>query len=144
MKLSTLFAAEPALQPLLRRLAEVNNLERIYSEAAPRNLARLSRVGSFEQGTLTIVADNGAVAAKLRQHVPRLKQAFVLQGAKVTDIRLLVQVGATAGPQAEADPRKPVLASGAAESCRGLAATLPDSPLREALERLARRRGPTT
>jgi hypothetical protein len=144
MKLSQLFAAEPALQPLMRRLAEVDNLERIYSEAAPRALAGLSRVGSFEKGTLTILTDNGAVAAKLRQHLPRLTQAFVLKGAKVTDIRLVVQVEALAGDAARPNQRKPMFARGAAESCRQAAANLADSPLRTALERLARRRGPRT
>jgi hypothetical protein len=139
-KIGALIANEPALKPLLTRLAEINSLERIYFEAVPVALARSSQVSSYENGTLVIAAENGAVAAKLKQLLPTLTQAFVVKGIEVTAIRLAVQVpGAVADSVGLAPARKPALAHSAAQSCRELADTLPESPLREALQRLARR-----
>jgi len=89
----------------------------------------------MEQGVLILAANNGAVAAKLRQMTPELIKQLLLQGCEVTGIQVRVQV--TIPPQ-------PISVSPAAISNQGkqhlnmLAETLNDSPLKHALQRLAK------
>ena len=52
------------------RVKRIAALQRAYLEAAPGEVTRCSRVGTETQGTLVLLADNGAVAARLRQSDP--------------------------------------------------------------------------
>lgn len=128
--LKNLEGAQPPLAEA-RRLAELNHA---YREVAPRELSRLSAIGSYRDGTMKIYATSGPVAAKLRQIVPRLIQAFRERGYEVTSIQTLVQAPAT-GPGVQA-PTPRSLSPGAAESLEALANRLPASPLQEAVRAL--------
>ncbi|MGH8710041.1 MAG: hypothetical protein ACREVA_01790, partial [Burkholderiales bacterium] len=79
-----------------------------------------------------LFADNGAVAAKLKQLTPSLLVKFQKRGYEVTAIRVEVQP-----PPRQAPPRKKIRLSGkAADHLQELAERLPVSPLRAALEGL--------
>ena len=58
---------------------------------APPQLAQRCALGGFVEGNLTIYADNGAIAAKLRQMLPSLLLKFQAMGYEVTAIRIAVQ-----------------------------------------------------
>ena len=69
-------------------------LQRAYVDCTPVELAdmiKASRVGYLKAGTLYLLADNTAVAAKLRQLLPRLLPVFQKLEAEVTGIRVDVQ-----------------------------------------------------
>jgi len=105
-----------------------------YEQVAPPSLLRSSHVIQIESNVLTLAANNSAVAAKLRQMTPELVRQLQLHGCEVTGIQVRVQV--TSPPAAHT-------AIPASLSVRGkqqlseLAATLCDSPLKSALQRLA-------
>ncbi len=135
-RLNAYFSTNQELRQLSRRAQVLATLQRQYQEAAPAPLAGASRVIGFEHRILTLGADNGAVAAKLRQITPQLVEQLQANGAEVTGIRVKVQVANILAP------RKPVarsISAAAQQQVAGLAANLPDSPLKSALQRLARR-----
>jgi hypothetical protein len=83
-----------------------------------------------------IAADNGAVAAKLRQMTAELISLFQARGCEVTGIQIRVQVSTPRLPIRHV-PRK--LGSEAKRSLEALEDSLLDSPLKSALRRLSRR-----
>lgn len=90
----------------------------------------------YDQKILTIAADNGAVAAKLRQMTPNLQKTLQECGYEVTLIQVRVQVSHLAPVST---PTKPVLSTGGKKQLSELADTLADSPLKRALQGLLRR-----
>jgi hypothetical protein len=115
---------------------------RRLSEATPSALAAATRVTDLKAGTLVVLADNAAVAAKLRQLAPRLLKHLQKQQTEVTGIRVDVQVK-THKIKAEDEVTKHPLPPEAIRDLEGLAETLPTSPLKSALVRLLARRRPT-
>ncbi|MEW5887494.1 MAG: DUF721 domain-containing protein [Pseudomonadota bacterium] len=119
-----------------QRLVE---LQRVYADIAPAYLAESSRVANHKQGKLVIHADNGAVAAKLRQIVPSLCDEFGKRGFEVTEIQVKAQpleVKHQAGRWRTAIS----VSAHAKNRLSALASSLPaDSPLKAALENLVRR-----
>lgn len=110
-------------------------LQQIYARAAPHHLAEASQVANYKMGSVVIHATNGAVAAKLRQLLPSLREVFCSSGAEVTGIQVKVQ-----GRDPVVAPRHPVpervISRCSASDIAALADTLPtDSPLRAALGR---------
>lgn len=89
----------------------------------------------LEQGLLTLAASNSAVAAKLRQMVPELLRQLQLHGCEVTGIQVRVQVGITAIPQTQIPH---TISHQGKQQLSELANKLEDSPLRRALQRLAK------
>lgn len=86
--------------------------------------------------TLILAADNGAVAAKLRQISSELISSFLTRGCEVTGIQIRVQVRIK--PQILTSPARKVGQNGK-RALEELAGELADSPLKSALKRLARR-----
>lgn len=89
----------------------------------------------MHQGQLTVYTSSGAVAAKLKMQLNGLVRKLQTQGVEVTSIRVEVQV--------ESKPRAPAriqrrLSGQAARGLLDFAETLPDTPLRQALKRLAK------
>jgi hypothetical protein len=117
-----------------RRLAE---LDRAYRQALPEALAEASGVSHLDAGTLFLWADGGAVAAKLRQLTPMVLAKLRQRAPECTAIRVTVLVsGRQALHRSGARPR---IGGGGVEALRGLASSLPPSPLKAALSRLAAR-----
>jgi hypothetical protein len=135
-RLSTLFGAAPELQTLSRRAGEMRALQKIWETVSPPPLNRHSHVGLLDQGRLTVYAPSGPIAAKLKMQLNGLVRKLQTQGVQVTSIRVEVQVKSK--PRAASRPQRR-LSEQAAHSLLDFAGTLPESPLREAVKRLAKR-----
>jgi hypothetical protein len=112
-------------------------LSRRFEAAAPAGLASAARVANFKSGKVVIHADNGAVAAKIRQMSQRLGIELSKEGAKCSDIEVKVQPRQIPC-QSTGSHQKP-LSGKAFGTLTSTLATLPPGPLREALETLLER-----
>jgi hypothetical protein len=112
-------------------------LQRAFSAIAPPGLAAASRVKYCRTGTLFVVADNPAVAAKLRQLAPRLLLLLQKLEAQVTGIHIGVQVKIPANPAATG-VKKSSLPVETIKVFEKLAERVPDSALKLALNNLVR------
>jgi hypothetical protein len=137
-KIGDVIANSGDLQSLARQAQGLKVLEMFLLESTPAALASASRVANLRAGTLIILAENAAVAAKLRQLAPRLLLHFRERGVEVTGIRVEVQVK-THKIKAEDDVTKPALPPDAIREFSALADALPDSSLKSAIERLVAR-----
>jgi hypothetical protein len=134
-KVGYYFDTHPPMQALIKEAARLVKMQQVLIEIAPQPFARSGHVGRFTHGSLLLFADNGAVAAKLRQLAPSLLIKFQTRGYEVTVIRVQVQP-----PARTALPHKNIrLSRKAAGYVQELAANLPPTPLRAALEKLAAR-----
>lgn len=113
-------------------------MQRVYLEAVPRDLSNSSRIGWARGAVLTVIADNGAVAAKLRQLGPRILKHLHHSGFEFNSMRIDVQVGQNAF-SLPYSPHKS-LSKNALSAIEDTIERLDDSPLRSALTRLSRRR----
>lgn len=117
----------------LAQARQLNELQRAFSKLAPPQLAKACTVGQHTQGAMLIYADNGAIAAKLKQLTPRLLLDFRKAGFEVSVIRVEVQVRPA---RPETPPIGSRISPAGLKSLESLASKLPESPLREALDRL--------
>jgi hypothetical protein len=141
-KIGDVIASSGTLKALARQAQHLRDLQQFFLESTPAALAAASRVANLKAGTLLILADNAAVAAKLRQLAPRLLLHFKERGIEVTGIRVEVQVKPHK-IKAEDDITKRSLPPDAIRDFSALSDALPASPLKSALSRLvARRRRP--
>lgn len=137
LKIDALLDA-PELAALSRKARRLAQLQARYARCAPPPLVRASRVADCRAGTLLIVADNAAVAGKLRQLVPSLLSKMRKREAEVTGIKIGVQVKEVA----EDDGARPRLEHARIENIdvfRALADTLQQSPLKSAVMALMAR-----
>ncbi|HKA39724.1 MAG TPA: DUF721 domain-containing protein [Burkholderiales bacterium] len=125
-----------ALSIQARRLAE---LQQVLHEAVPSSLVHSARVSTFRAGRLVVLADNAAVAAKLKQLAPRLLRHLQERGNQVTGIQVDVQVAAPQRASNTASSERD-LSLTALRSLEGLAGTMKESPLKGALDRMVQRR----
>jgi hypothetical protein len=135
-RLNAYLASNHELRQLSSKAGQLAALQRHYESIAPPALYRSSHVLQLQQRTLLIAANNGAVAAKLRQMTTELISLFQARGCEVTGIQIRVQVTAPPRPM-PAEPRR--LGKKAREALGELQENLADSPLRNALKRLIRR-----
>jgi len=127
------------LQSLFNQAQALLRLQRIFAEIAPAALARSCKVASMEQKTLVLFADNGAIAAKLKQLLPSLLARFQQNGVEVTALR--VEVQALQAPQRAQKTAHAELSDAALDSLKDLSAGLAESPLKAVLERMVARHG---
>ena len=118
-----------------RRLLQ---FQRLLEAALPAALRPYARVANFRLGKLLIHAENGAVAAKIRQFGPSLANDLSNNGPKVTQIEVRVQ--ARNRPSAIVSQERPAPpGSKQKQGLTALARKLPqESPLKGPLERLLR------
>jgi hypothetical protein len=124
------------LRRFSQRTRQIAALQQHYQQIAPPSLLQASRVIQLHGQTLILSADNGAVAAKLRQISAELISSFRTRGCEVTGIQIRVQVRVRA---TSAAPTRRTLGKKGQEELERLAVSLKDSPLKTALKRLARR-----
>jgi hypothetical protein len=125
----------PELQALNREIRQLMALQSVLAEVLPGNLATSASVALVKAGELILLADNGAVAAKLRQMAPRILISLRQRGYEITGIRLQVQVRIRDNPL----PQKQIsLSSEARYAIDLLSERLNASPLKAALKRLGR------
>jgi hypothetical protein len=138
-KIGDVIANSGHLQTLAHKARRLKDLQQLLFEASPPLLAAASRVADLRSGTLFVVSDNAAVAAKLRQLVPRLLLHMREQATEVTGIRVDVQVKPHK-IKAEDEFTKRPLPPDAVKDFASLSGHLPPSPLKSALDRLVARR----
>jgi len=137
-KIGRLLAASNDLKALSGKARCLSELQRMFFDCAPRSLAQASRVQNYRAGTLFLVAENAAVAAKLLQLAPRLLSTIRKQELQVTKIHVSVQV-ASSQPESRTESKKKILSPDSIHKFTMLAEDLPDSPLKSAITRLVRR-----
>ena len=135
-RINALFKENAELVALSDQADSFTVSQKNWDAAAPDSLKPFSQAGTVKHKRLTVYADNGAVAAKIKLLSPGLLTKLQKQGLEVTSIRVEVQV--------KSDPRKTVkitrsISQNAASSLEKLAHELPDSALRDALLKLAQR-----
>lgn len=133
----------PDHQRLFGYADELTVMQQAFMEIAPPQLAQHCALGGFFEGNLTICTHNGAIAAKLRQTLPSLLLKLQAKGYEVTAIRVAVQANylATRGSHASANlsAEKRKIGRAGMASLNGLAAGLPPSPLKSAVESLLKK-----
>ena len=130
--------ADSTLGPLCHASRHTRELQRIFFDSAPRPLAQATRVRMLKDGTLYLSAENAAIAAKLRQLVPRLLITIRERVPEVTVIRVEAQVAA-AESKLPTNVKKKSLSIETIDNFEKAAAAMPDSELKSALAALARR-----
>jgi hypothetical protein len=133
-----LLSATEELQALQAHTRRLLQLQTLYFRSAPPELAASSGVKSYRAGTLFVLADNSAVAAKLKQLAPRLLASIRKIEAEVTAIHIQVQVRDT---QRTYKSIKTALTPQAIEEFDALATRVTDAKLKLALANLVRRHG---
>jgi hypothetical protein len=83
--------ASPALGRLAERLRLSNSLFAAVAPALPSGLAPWVSAGPVDDEGWSLLCANAAVAAKLRQLVPRLEERLRESGQPVAAIRIKVQ-----------------------------------------------------
>lgn len=136
-RLNDFLDADPKLKRIALAARKLVWLQHQYRSIAPPSLVKASRVLRFENNHLTLAADNGAVASKLKQLAPQLISSFRTRGCEITGIQTLVQVNASP-PVERPPPRK--LGPQGREALDDLAHELPEGELKSAIERLAHRK----
>jgi hypothetical protein len=134
-RLSSYFNASQELRQLSHKVDQILALQRHYEQIAPPSLIRASHVMQIDQKTLIIAADNGTVAAKLRQLAPKLTELCQNGGYEITGIQIKVQV---ALPITTRPLRPTPLSAIRRQQLVDFAVKLEDSPLKTALHRLAK------
>ena len=127
-----------SLRELAHEARRITQLHQVLRKLAPPELTQACCVKRLRAGTLFLLAENGATAAKLKLLVPRLLTSYQQQGEKVTSIRIEVQV--TDGPPQPRAGRAPKpLSPESIANLERLAAGLETTPLKQALLNLAAR-----
>lgn len=121
------------------RMQRESQLTAAVRRMVPRALADRVRVAQAEPPLLVLAVPAGAVAAALRQRSPDLLAGLRREGINFTEIRVTVQLAPGGGKPEKAAPVQRLKINSA--PLRSLAAGLPPGPLRDAVERLARRCG---
>lgn len=133
------------LRPLAERLAQIRRVQKRYRAVAPAQLVEASRVCAIEGDVVVVCAASGPVAAALRHLAPRLLEGLRETARRnaskhprdqeLNSIRIEVQVDRPA-PKVPVRPRAPLPADKLGQVAKGLS----DSPLKDELERIARRK----
>ncbi len=130
-----LTAAHP-LRALAVEVRHLTELQQAFLKAAPPALTQNCHVGALRGDILVLLADNAAVAAKLKQLTARLLTSFRKQGFKATSIQIRVQVDRPWAPRTPATQHRQ-LSPKVIENLENLAGELEDSPLKRALTTMA-------
>jgi hypothetical protein len=125
------------LRTLAAEVRQLTELQRVIRTSLPSALAQTCRVSALRGDILFLLAENGAVAAKLKQLTPRLLTSFQKQQVKITGIQIRVQVEG-AWPPLPPKPEKTPLSIESIEHLEKLAENLEDSPLKDAVVRLSK------
>ena len=132
--------ADAALARLTAHAWHLLKLQRIIDARIPTALKRACRIANYRLGVVFIHADNGAVAANLRQLAPSLCDELRSSGGEITEIQVKVQPREAAEPVYTSEN----IAQIGSQTKRGLTdlslSLPPDSPLRASLERLLKAR----
>lgn len=136
-KLQSFFGSTANLAVLAERVARLSELQRLWEKIAPPPLAQMCRISGLQDRILVLYANNGAIAAKVRQLAPTLLEKFQKRGVEVTSI--LVRVQASYRPPQERPLKRLHIGSVGTACLQQLAGQLGESPLKRALEAMLER-----
>jgi hypothetical protein len=140
--IQTLIGATGELASVRKQAQRLATLQQAFVDHTPVELAHVtktSRVGYSKAGTLYLLAEHAAVAAKLRQLLPRLLPVFRKLDAEITAIKIEVQVKGHARAAA-LKPKNLSLPIDSIEKFRDLAGSVRDQDLKLAITNLVRKR----
>jgi hypothetical protein len=126
-------------QRLFSYTDKLTAMQQVFMKIAPPKLAQRCALGPFVDGDLTIYAQNGAIAAKLRQMLPSLLLKFWARGYEVTAIRVAVQANYHSLIETDAPVKTRQIGQAGVEKLSNLIAEMPASPLRTAVAKLLKR-----
>ncbi|TXI28435.1 MAG: DUF721 domain-containing protein [Nitrosomonas oligotropha] len=134
-----LLGKTPEYARLFTAAQKLHEDQSTFSKLIPAQLAQHCNLGRIADGRLTIVAENGAIAAKLKQISPSLLLKLQKLEWQVTAIQILVQADyATKNTKPSARhgySKKKLKLSASGKACLNqLAATLPDSELKNTIQ----------
>ena len=109
-------------------------LARRFEAIAPGPFRHAARVANYKSGKIVIHADNGAVAAKIRQMAQRLCSELSKGGAECNELEVKVQPRETLF-QSTPSTQKP-LSKTACEVLQATASNMPNGALRAAIDAL--------
>lgn len=133
--LKTLLNGNQDLRALLTKVHILSDLQRHFTAVAPPYLTQSVQILGLQLGTLSVAVANATVAAKLRQLAPELVVLMQNRGCEVSGIRVKVQVSFD---RLQPKPAPHKLSKTAQNALKELSQSLSDSPLKLALEKLAR------
>lgn len=135
-KFNAVFNDHPELRAVFGQARQLTATQAIWHSIVPAPLNQHCQAGNVQHRRLTVYADNGAVASKIKLMLPNLLVKLQKQGVEVTSIRVEVQVQSH-----RLTPNKPLrkVSISASEQLKQLADTLPDSDLGRALRKLSSR-----
>lgn len=139
--LSTVLAEDQGLAPIAARLAQISRLQNLFVTTLPPHLADVSRIAMLEGTTLIVATANGPTASFIKQMLPRLLtklQENQKEGQEVTSIRVLVQPEYFSMQAPPKPLKKGEIVS--VQALSTLAGQLSDSPLKEAVEKIRKKR----
>ncbi len=118
---------------------ELLRLQAVYRRCLPAGMAGTTDLVNVREGIVFVSALSGPAAHRLRLMGPSLLTALRAKGLDVSELRVLTRPPA---PRTAAHEKQAVVSPAAREALSHLAADIPPSPLRSALERmLGRQRG---
>ena len=120
------------LRSLTHDAQRIAELHQVLVNTAPPELTQACRVKQLRDGTLTLLAENAAIAAKLKQLAARLLASYQKLRSQVTSIRIEVQVREAAAKPGTGREHKS-LSVESIGYLENLAGQLQDSPLKQAL-----------
>ena len=135
-RINALFSNNAELAALSGRVDSLAVSQKIWQTVVPDPLKQFTQAGGIQHKRLTVYADNGAIAAKVKLLLPSLLIKLQKQGLEITSIRVEVQVKSPPRKTAKT-PRS--ISPGASSRLRELADELDGSALGEALARLSSR-----
>lgn len=139
-RISALFKHNAELVALTGQAGNLIASQTMWNAILPESLARYTQAGTVKHKRLTVYAENGAVAAKIKLLLPSLLIKLQKQGLEVTSIRVVVQVQSIAPkPHKHLRSLTPQASSSLQQLAEKLAHDEPGSRLGEVIARLSGR-----
>ncbi len=135
-KIGALLKAQNQLSSLTEQASSLIASQALWLSIVPENLKPYTQAGNIKHKRLTVHADNGAIAARIKMLSPSLLIQLQKQGVEVTSIRVQVQVQSNA---VKPDKLPRTLSPRSASDVHALAEKLSGTELGDALARLATR-----
>lgn len=126
----------PGEHSLSHQINQLNEAKQLFLTIIPANLTQHCTPGLSADGKLIIFAENGAVAARLKQISPSLLRKAQKFGYEVTSIQIAVQANFLTHQTDKPPTKKRQLSQSGKENLSQLAASLPASSLKSAIESL--------
>jgi hypothetical protein len=130
--------ASPGVDRLTSQAAFLLAVRQVLAEALPEPLRRSCAIANCKQGKVIFLAESSAAAARIRLMAPSLVELLGKRGLQVTGLRVDVQPDVRRRTQAT-EGKSLLLSPTATEALARAARSVPEGPLKQALDALVRR-----